>query len=133
LSHRLSGAYVTRLRHLRHTVETLSIKSPRQVIMERAQRLDDIGRTMNIILSGRLNAARTVLLQADRLPVLLSNKLTAVRQSVLHVNQMLNSLSYKNVLQRGYAIVRYNNKIISHAADFKTPAEIEFADGTAVI
>jgi exodeoxyribonuclease VII large subunit len=37
-------------------------------------------------------------------------------------------LSYKNVLQRGYAIVRdKNNKIVSTAS--AVPATIEFADG----
>jgi len=45
------------------------------------------------------------------------------------MGQMLNSLSYKNVLLRGYAIVRHDHKIISRAADFAVPAEIEFADG----
>ena len=42
---------------------------------------------------------------------------------------MLNSLSYKNVLARGYAIVRgANNQIISRC-DGGVPATIEFADG----
>jgi exonuclease VII large subunit len=44
---------------------------------------------------------------------------------------MLESLSYKNVLRRGYAIVRHDGKIISSKNDFATPASIEFADGTA--
>jgi exonuclease VII large subunit len=47
---------------------------------------------------------------------------------------MLESLSYKNVLRRGYAIVRagMNGKeiIISSKDDFALPATIEFADGT---
>ena len=133
LAHRLSSSYVSRLKNLRHTVDAQSIKSPRQMIMERAQRLDDIGRTMNIILAGRLNAARTVVLHADRMPVLLSNKLSAAHQSIAHMAQMLNSLSYKNVLARGYAIVRHNDSIIGRAADFAQPAEIEFADGIVAI
>jgi exodeoxyribonuclease VII large subunit len=41
---------------------------------------------------------------------------------------MLNSLSYKNVLARGYAIVRdKDNKIISTTTEI--PASIEFSDG----
>ncbi|MCL2890195.1 MAG: exodeoxyribonuclease VII large subunit, partial [Alphaproteobacteria bacterium] len=112
LSHRMSQSYIARLKHLQQTVKNLSVKSPRQMIMERAQRLDDIGRTMNIIIE---------------------NKLARARQSVTHTEQMLNSLSYKNVLLRGYAIVRHNEKIIGRAADFVRPAEIEFADGIVPI
>ncbi|MDR1207267.1 MAG: exodeoxyribonuclease VII large subunit [Rickettsiales bacterium] len=112
LSHRMGSAYIARLKNLGHVVKGLSVKSPKQMIMERAQRLDDIARTMQIIFVNKLNAAR---------------------QSVLHIGQMLNSLSYKNVLQRGFAIVRHDDKIISRAADFARPAEIEFADGIAKV
>ncbi|MCL2331542.1 MAG: exodeoxyribonuclease VII large subunit [Proteobacteria bacterium] len=129
LSHRLSSAYVSRLKNLRAAVVGLSVKSPKQMIMERAQRLDDLGRTMNIIFQNKITAARTTMMHADRLPVLLINRLAAARQIVTHAGQMLSSLSYKNVLARGYAIVRHNTKIISRAADFAQPAEIEFADG----
>ena len=49
---------------------------------------------------------------------------------VLHMGQMLNSLSYKNVLARGYAIVRDDkNQIISRADGAQPAASIEFADG----
>ena len=45
------------------------------------------------------------------------------------MGQMLNSLSYKSVLSRGYAIVRdANNQIVSRS-DAGAPATIEFADG----
>ena len=44
------------------------------------------------------------------------------------MGQMLKSLSYKNVLQRGYAIVRdKDNNIVS--SQTSVPATIEFADG----
>ncbi|MCL1786084.1 MAG: exodeoxyribonuclease VII large subunit [Alphaproteobacteria bacterium] len=108
LSHRLSNGYMARLQSLRHLVAGLSVKSPKQMIMERTQRLDDIASRMNIILQNKMNVAKA---------------------AILHAGQMLNSLSYKNVLQRGYAIVRRDTQIISRAADFKTPAEIEFVDG----
>ena len=133
LSHRLSSAYVAHLKNSRHIVAGLSVKSPKQTIMERAQRLDDMGRTMNMIFQNKINAARTVLMRADHLPILLSNKLNAVRQHVSHADQMLNSLSYKNVLTRGYAIVRHSGRIVSRAKDFALPAEIEFTDGIAKV
>jgi len=133
LSHRLLSASVARLKNLHGAVAGLAIKSPKQMIMERAQRLDDLGRTMNIIFVNKLNVARVFVGHADQLTVALNIKLNSMRQLVAHAAQMLNSLSYKNVLGRGYAIVRRSNKIISHAADFATPAEIEFADGSVKV
>ena len=53
-----------------------------------------------------------------------------LNQRVEHLGQMLNSLSYKNVLARGYAIARdSDNKIISRATDATHIASVEFADG----
>ena len=53
----------------------------------------------------------------------------ALNQAVGHLGQMLNSLSYKSVLSRGYAIVRgADGNIISHS-DGGAPASIEFSDG----
>jgi len=108
LTHRLTSTHIAKLKNLSAALSVITVKNPKQLIMERAQRLDDIGRTMNMIFQNRLNSAR---------------------QSIAHADQMLNSLSYKNVLQRGYAIVRHDTKVISRAADFALPAEIEFADG----
>ena len=62
-------------------------------------------------------------------PNIMQNRLCTLNQSVMHMEQMLNSLSYKNVLARGYAIIRdSDDKIISKAND-GVPASIEFADG----
>ena len=52
---------------------------------------------------------------------------------VLHMGQMLNSLSYKNVLARGYAIVRDDKNQIISRADGAQPASIEFADGIVTV
>jgi exonuclease VII large subunit len=60
---------------------------------------------------------------------ILQPRINTLKQSVLHMEQMLNSLSYKNVLSRGYAIVRdKSSKIITHI-DGGVPATIEFSDG----
>ncbi|MCL2737765.1 MAG: exodeoxyribonuclease VII large subunit [Alphaproteobacteria bacterium] len=112
LSHRLTNGFISRLQSFRHIIAGLAVKSPKQMIMERAQRLDDIGARMNIILQNKMNTAR---------------------QSIAHAAQMLSSLSYKNVLGRGFAIVRHDGKIVSKSAEFKAPAEIEFADGAVNI
>jgi exodeoxyribonuclease VII large subunit len=112
LSHRISNGYMSRIKNLKNIIANLNVKSPLQTINERRQRIDDI---------------------TARLDILTHNKISKYATAVAHAGQMLESLSYKNTLRRGYAIVRTDNKIISHTADFKTPATIEFADGTATI
>ena len=129
LWHRLSNNFTTRLTNARARMESIVIKNPRQLIMEQQQRLDDIARTMNIIINGRVVTARQRIDAIQSFPNILQNKMCTWMQSVSHLGQMLNSLSYKSVLLRGYAIVRDdNNKIISRA-DGAQPASIEFADG----
>ena len=113
LWHRLSSNFTTHLGNARNRVENINIKSPRQMVMERAQHLDDITRTLGIIINA---------------------KMVAARRNVEHSGQMLNSLSYKNVLARGYAIARAaDNTIISTATSSKKITSIEFADGIANI
>ena len=66
-------------------------------------------------------------------PTILANRMNVLGQNIAHMGQMLQSLSYKNVLSRGYAIVRdMNNNIISRT-DAGTPATIEFTDGVVVL
>lgn len=134
LWHRLSGNFTTRLTNARARMEAITIKSPRQMVMERAQRLDDIGRSMDIIIGSKIQAAHTRMQNLATFPNILTPRLAALNQSVAHMGQMLNSLSYKNVLARGYAIVRdANENIISSATDARTPATIEFADGIKTV
>ena len=129
LWHRLSSNFTTRLTNARARIESIVVKSPKQLVMEQQQRLDDIARTMNIIINGKITAARGRMDAVATFPNILQAKMTALGQSVVHLGQMLNSLSYKNVLARGYAIVRdADDKIISRA-DAAVPASIEFADG----
>lgn len=130
LWHRLSNNFTTRLANAKARMESIVIKSPKQVLMEQQQRLDDITRTLNIIISGKLTTARQRLDSVATFPNILQNKMITLNQAVTHIGQMLNSLSYKNVLARGYAIVRdKNNTIISRANDGLCPAELEFVDG----
>ncbi len=106
--HHVSNAFITTLNNARQRIESVIIKSPHQMVMEKAQRIDDISRTMDIIINA---------------------KLQNTTQKITHIGQMLNSLSYKNVLSRGYAIARdKNDKIITNTRG-GTPESIEFADG----
>ena len=130
LWHRLSGHFATRLVNAKSRMESITIKNPRQLVMEQAQRLDDISRTLNIIMNNKLQSSHQKMDTVATFPNLLQNKMAALNQAVLYMGQMLGSLSYKSVLQRGYAIVRDgNNAVISRAENASAPATIEFADG----
>lgn len=130
LWHRMSSNFTTRLTNAKSRVDAIAIKSPRQMVMEHAQRLDDVTRTMNIIINGKLTTAHGRIDALATFPNILQNKMAAMNQSVAHLGQMLNSLSYKNVLARGYAIARdANDKIISRADGTPHVASLEFADG----
>ena len=109
LWHRLSSNLITRIGNAKNRIENIIIKSPHQMVMERTQRLDDITRTLGIIINA---------------------KMTDAKRSVEHSGQMLNSLGYKNVLARGYAIARdANNEIVSSVVTPNKIVSIEFADG----
>ena len=120
---------MSRLTNAKQRVEAINIKSPKQLLMEQQQRLDDAGRTMGIFINARLMSARQKIELLSTFPNVLKNRMDALNQAVGHLGQMLNSLSYKSVLSRGYAIVRgVDGNIISHS-DGGTPASIEFSDG----
>ena len=100
------------------------------MLMERAQRLDDITRTIGIIIDMKLTNAKHKMEIVSRMPDILNNKMLNLRHGLEHSNQMLSSLGYKKVLARGYAIVRDSaGKIISHSENAPQPATIEFSDG----
>ncbi len=134
LSHRLSGNFANKLVNAKQKVIGINIKNPKQLIMEHAQRLDDIGRTATIIINGKIARTKQQIESLSGFPKILQNRFSSLNQAVSHLGQMLNSLSYKNVLLRGYAIVRNkSDKIISSTENFTTPATIEFADGTVKV
>ena len=133
LWHRLSNNFTTRLTNARARVESIVVKNPKQLVMEQQQRLDDISRTLNVIINGKIVAARGRMDAVAAFPNILQNKMMVMTQGLNHLGQMLNSLSYKSVLSRGYAIVRdEKNQIISRAGGAR-PASIEFADGVVKV
>lgn len=134
LAHRLSASFASRLVNAKQRIEAVTVKNPKQLIMEHAQRLDDLSRTMGIIINGKLATSKQQVEALSGFPNILKNRMSSLTQAIGHLDQMLSSLSYKSVLQRGYAIVRNDkNMIISRATEFTTPAEIEFADGVVKI
>lgn len=132
LSHRLNTAFATQIVNHKRSINNINIKSPKQILMEQMQRLDDIGRTMGIIISAKIQSVHQKIELMARVPGVLENRFKTLNQSLNHMGQMLNSLSYKKVLQRGFAIVRDkdNNIISTHNA---VPASIEFGDGVFYI
>ncbi|MBR2412169.1 MAG: exodeoxyribonuclease VII large subunit [Alphaproteobacteria bacterium] len=126
---RLSGNFTTRLINAKQRIESVNIKSPKQLVMEQAQRLDDVGRTMNVLMMARLNMAHQKMDVVAQFPNILQNRMSVLAQSVGHLGQMLNSLSYKSVLSRGYAIVRDAGGNIISRTGTGVPSTIEFADG----
>ncbi len=134
LWHRLSANFTTRITNAQNRIENITIKSPRQMVMERAQRLDDITRTLGIIINSKITDAQRKMEIVARMPDILNNKMLNLRRGLEHGGQMLNSLGYKNVLARGYAIARADdNTIISTAHGTKKITSIEFADGVLKI
>ena len=130
LWHRLSASFTTRLSHARQRMENVTIKSPRQIIMEHTQRIDDQGRTMNLIMSARMQSAHQQMRITDNFPNTFRTQVMNLRRALTHSEQMLNSLSYKSVLARGYAIARdAAGDIIARADDARPVATLEFADG----
>ncbi len=128
LSHRLNTAFTNTLLGLKKHLLNINIKSPHQIIMEKTQRIDDIEKTMNIIIANEMQSAHQKIELISRFPIFVETRLNMLKQNLTHIDQMLNSLSYKNVLQRGYAIVRdKDNNIISTVSAI--PETIEFADG----
>ena len=130
---RLSGNFTTRLINAKQRIEAINVKSPKQVLMEYSQRLDDLGRTINLILNAKITGARQKMDLVSGMSNILQNRMQVLGQSVEHLGQMLGSLSYKSVLARGYAIVRGADGNIISRADAGTPATIEFTDGIKVL
>ncbi len=126
---RLSGTFITRLTNAKARVEAINVKSPKQVVMEQTQRLDDLGRTMNLMIENKVNSAKQQMLILANFPIIIQNHLVLKKQGLGHVGQMLQSLSYKSVLSRGYAIVRDKDNNIVSGSSQGQPASIEFADG----
>ena len=132
--HHISTALLTRITNAKQRIESIVIKSPHQMVMEQTQRLDDITRTLGIIIESKLESARHKMEIVSQMPNVLTGKLSTLTQQVQHTGNMLESLSYKNVLNRGYAIARdENGTIISTTKKAPDIATIEFADGVAKI
>ena len=114
----MRGNFMSRIQNAQMRMDAISIKSPAIMIQEARRRVLDTFKTGEMLFANglRLNFQKTE-----------------------HMGQMLESLSYRNILKRGYAIVRRRDRsghggaVITSAADFATPARIEFQDGVVQV
>lgn len=130
LGHSLNTNFISKVDKLKNIISTITVKNPKQILMEWGQKIDDAVHNMNMIMNMKITTKHQQLSVFANLPNILQTKMNTLSQSIIHIGQMLNSLSYKNVLSRGYAIVRdKDNRIIARVSDNKTPAFIELSDG----
>lgn len=130
LGHRLSTSFTTLIQNTLNRIKSITIKSPYQMLMERTQRIDDITRTLGIVMNAKMTDAKHKMDIVSKMPDILNNKMLNLTHNIEHIGNMLNSLSYKKVLARGYAIARdKDNIIVSSATNAHKIASIEFADG----
>lgn len=130
LGHSLNTNFISKVDKLKNIISTITVKNPKQILMEWGQKIDDAVHNMNMIMNMKITTKHQQLSVFANLPNILQTKMNTLSQSIIHIGQMLNSLSYKNVLARGYAIVRdKDNRIIARVSDNKTPAFIELSDG----
>ncbi len=133
-THRLNTVFANKIVNFKQHITSINIKSPKQIIMEQTQRLDDITKTMNLIAGNKLAFTKQLLSGLPNIYNFVKNRTLSLTQAVNHTGQMLSSLGYKSVLQRGFAIVRNSNgKIINRASNFTDTAVIEFADDTVSV
>lgn len=132
LSHRITTNITNKIISYREQIKNISIKNPKQIIMEWIQKLDDIQNTIVAHTNNKIINFKQQFFTINNLDNLIKNKIYNINQSMNHITDMLNTLSYKNVLKRGFTIIRdaETGKIIDKSENFKKPAKIEFFDKT---
>ena len=151
---RLVAAAARSLEERRLQVEGLGrgLPDPRRILEEMTQRLDERGERLGLALEALLRARRSAVAElAARLPhprqqlrlaqagfAPLSERLARLgprllepaAQELAALSRILESTSYQKVLQRGFAVVRGPEGVLTRAAQVSPdlPLEIEFAD-----
>ena len=137
---RMTAALRGALRDRRQKVAEMaaSLTHPRQQLSFARQRLDDEVRRL-IQAGGRVfTDPATELQRLDaslRLFQAVTRRWEEARQSLLALNRVLESVSYHNVLERGFAVVHGPRGIVTRRKGLSggTEIELEFADGRAPV
>ena len=157
---RLAGIVDRLLAERRRDLEGLArgLRGPRDLLALAVQRFDDVGERLGRALLGLVNARRAALLElaamlrprllerevmrqgagleglAERLKRAVDAMLQNVERRLEAEAKLLESLSYRNVLMRGYAVVRETGGRPLTAVAQARPGlavDIEFHDGKA--
>ncbi|MCQ2562374.1 MAG: exodeoxyribonuclease VII large subunit [Alphaproteobacteria bacterium] len=126
----LSYNIMNTISNLKNNFANMTIKSPNQILLDYEQKLDDFDERLFYKLKMKLNNIRQLIDNISRVDNVLLPSMNLRKQNIKNISQVLSSLSYKNVLQRGYAIIRdINGDIISSINTNKSVSQIEFFDG----
>jgi len=133
---KLSG--ITRLEQHRERVAGVGarLRHPRDVMASAGERLSQTGERFDLAISTNLQNSKTRFDGLDttiRLPNALARIFKVGQDRVSSQGQLLESLSYKGVLERGFALVRDGDgKPVMRAAEAVAGGviEVEFADGS---
>ena len=101
-----------------------------QMIKSWAEKLAGLRLTHSVLVKDIENHAKTLKNLSERAQNATKNTLMTNDQQLMTTAKLFDSLNYKNVLKRGFALVRdESGKVIKTAAKAKGQIEIEFADG----
>lgn len=132
---RMFGAISKRINLMNEVVSGVSrgILNPKQIIETAMQRLDEwnerLSNTVFLYISQKNRQLEYAGVERIK-PIVLRN-IESKDRHLEHAASMLSSLNYKNVLSRGFSIVRSGDKIISSSKHLKKGdlIDMEFGDG----
>jgi exodeoxyribonuclease VII large subunit len=151
---RLDATILRRLDYFRERTIQLAraIPNPQAALAHMTQRLDDWSERLKAALPGRITRQQETLARLRLSPAMLQQRLNReserlsygarpldalvkrrideLTQRMKHAGGMFDALNYKQVLKRGFAIVRgADGRVIRHAADAAQATSLQFADG----
>jgi exodeoxyribonuclease VII large subunit len=75
-----------------------------------------------------------LLYQFNQIEQTIALKIDRAKQNLVNLKRLLQSLDPENVLKKGYALVKLNNKIVSNANQLKAGDEVEtFIKDTKIV
>jgi exodeoxyribonuclease VII large subunit len=108
--------------------------SPKQMLMNMAQRLDDISERLNSVINFSIKNSESRLKNTSSQLLALSSQLLKLNSNKIeNYKQLLESYNYKNVMKRGYALVKkVSAELVKSSTQLNAGdlVEIEFHDGS---
>lgn len=137
---RKSRAYTAISRHIRNLDDLVKARkqaliSPKQMLANIAQRLDDITERMNNTIQFKIkDTASQVKLLKSQLSPLLTNFIKHKERDLVTHKKLLESYDYRNVMKRGYSLVKKGKHVIPSASELNSgdSINIQFFDGEKI-